>query len=286
MTKLAGFLGRRRRWVVAGLGRDRRPRAAVRLAPDRSPDRRRLRRPRQPVEGGQRLARRATSARSADGIAVLLQAEPGATPAAARRRRRRGSPRRRRARRGDAPARGRAPRRGAAAAHRHRDAAAAQRPVLRPADRLGDDPAHRPRPRHRRRPGHHLPRRPADDLGRHAGALEGRPRQSRGGWLPDRRADPARRLRLARRSGAAAGARLRQRDRHRRADLLHLAEHGDLGLRHQHGLDDRDRGRDRLLALHPRPLPRGAAGRPQRGGRARARRWRPRGWRSPSPASP
>ena len=83
--------------------------------------------------------------------------------------------------------------------------------------------------------------------------------KGRGGRLPDRRADPARRLRLARRRGAAAGARLRQRDRHRGADLLPLAADGDLGLRHQHGLDDRDRGGDRLLALHPRPLPRGAA---------------------------
>ena len=51
--------------------------------------------------------------------------------------------------------------------------------------------------------------------------------------------------------------------RHRRAHLLHLAADDDLGLRHQHGLDDRDRGRDRLLAVHPRPLPRGARRRPQ-----------------------
>ena len=43
----------------------------------------------------------------------------------------------------------------------------------------------------------------------------------------------------------------------------------DLGLRHQHGLDDRDRRRGRLLALHPRPLPRGARGRPRLPRRAR-----------------
>jgi RND superfamily putative drug exporter len=73
--------------------------------------------------------------------------------------------------------------------------------------------------------------------------------------LPDRRPDPPRRLRLARGGGAAARARLRQRHGHRGADLLHLPADGDLGLRHQHGLDDRDRGRDRLLAFHPRPLP-------------------------------
>ena len=39
----------------------------------------------------------------------------------------------------------------------------------------------------------------------------------------------------------------------------------DLGLRHQHGLDDRDRRRRRLLALHPRPLPRGARSRARAG---------------------
>ena len=88
--------------------------------------------------------------------------------------------------------------------------------------------------------------------------------------LPDRRDHPARRLWLARRRGAAAGARLRQRDRHRGADLLHLAADGDLGLRHQHGLDDRDRGGDRLLAVHPRPLPRGACGGPRAEEAARA----------------
>ena len=59
--------------------------------------------------------------------------------------------------------------------------------------------------------------------------------------------------------------------RHRRPHLLHLAADDDLGLRHQHGLDDRDRGRDRLLALHPRPLPRGArAGRDSDEARAEA----------------
>ena len=78
------------------------------------------------------------------------------------------------------------------------------------------------------------------------------------GGFPDRRDHPASRLRLTRRRGAAAGAWLRQRDGHRGADLFHLAADRDLRLRHQHGLDDWDRGGDRLLALHPRPLPRRA----------------------------
>ena len=99
----------------------------------------------------------------------------------------------------------------------------AQLRLARRADRLGGRPARRPRPGHRRRRGHALPGRAADGLGGDAGALQGRPRQGGGERLPDRRADPARRLRLAGRRGAAAGARLRQRDRHRGPDLLHLA---------------------------------------------------------------
>ena len=60
----------------------------------------------------------------------------------------------------------------------------------------------------------------------------------------------------------------------------------DLGLRHQHGLDDRDRRRDRLLAVHPRPLPRGARRRAATATRRAPRRSRPRASPSPSPASP
>ena len=202
-------------------------------------------------------------------IAVLLQAEEGAGAAA----RAAAVDRVRHAVAGldkvTLPRGRRPPGRGCAAADRDGDAAAAQRKVLRSPDRFGRRTARRPRPRHRRRRGDHLPRRAADDLGRHAGALEGRPGESGGRRLPDRRDHPARRLRLARRRGAATGARLRQRDGHRGADLLHLAAGRDLGLRHQHGLDDRHRGGDRLLALHPRPLPRGAGARPRHGAGAR-----------------
>ena len=90
--------------------------------------------------------------------------------------------------------------------------------------------------------------------------------------LPARPAHPAARLRLARRRRAAARARLRRRARHRRPDLRALAVDGDVGLRDQHGVDDRDRRRRRLLPVHRRPLP--------RGGRRRAARTRRRAaWR-------
>ena len=56
---------------------------------------------------------------------------------------------------------------------------------------------------------HDLPHRPARRLRRPSGALQGGPRAGREDRLPDRRADPARRLRLARGGLAAAGARLR-----------------------------------------------------------------------------
>ena len=57
-----------------------------------------------------------------------------------------------------------------------------------------------------------LPGRPAGAVGRHAGPLQGGPGGGRGHRLPDRAADPARRVRLAGRRRAAAGAGLRQRD--------------------------------------------------------------------------
>ena len=112
-----------------------------------------------------------------------------------------------------------------------------------------------------------------------AGAVQGGPGQGGVGRLPGRAADPAVRVRLAGRRGAAARARVRLRARHRRADLRALAGDGDVGLRDQHGVDDRHRRGGRLLAVHRRPLPRGDRGRP----RARATRAR---WRWPRPASP
>ena len=107
--------------------------------------------------------------------------------------------------------------------NRDGDAAPAQRTVLGPSDRFGRRSARRPRSGHRRQRRHHLHGGAADDLGGHAGALEEGPVEGGGRWLPDRRDHPARHLRLARRGSAAAGAGLRQRDGDRGADLLHLA---------------------------------------------------------------
>ncbi len=286
MVRLAGFLGRRRRWVLAAWVAIVACCAADRLAADRSPDRGRLRRPRQRSRRRSATRSRMTSATRPARIAVLLQAGEDAEPAARAAAVGAGAPRRRRPREVTLPPA--AARRGELALQR---TGTAMLPLHseKSSDRQIDsatDLREDARSRHRRQRRDHLPRRAADDLGRHAGALQGRPVESRGGRLPDRRDHPARRLRLARRRRAAAGARLRQRDRHRGADLLPLAADRDLGLRHQHGLDDRDRGGDRLLALHPRPLPRGArraaATRTPRG----RRRSPPQAWRWPSPASP
>ena len=222
----------------------------------------------------------------ADGIAVLLRAEPGATAAQSER--------------GDAAgARARSPMSKEltlppAAARRAKRSfcelaprcCPAQQPLRGRADRLGDDAARRARPG-RRQGGvtTYLAGQPTIWAGMQELSKEDLAK-AESARLPDRRADPAGRLRLARRRGPAAGARLRQRDGHRRAHLLHLAGDGDLGVRHQHGLDDRDRGGDRLLALHPRPLPRGAASRAASPTTPARRRSRLRAWRSPSPASP
>ena len=102
-------------------------------------------------------------------------------------------------------------------------------------------------------------RRPGRAVGGDAGPDQGGPREGRDGRLPDRAADPARRLRLVRRGRAPAGARDRLRAADRRADLRPRADDGDVGLRDQHGVDDRDRRRGRLLAVHRRALPRGGA---------------------------
>ena len=231
----------------------------------------------------ERIRRRGRTA-----IAVVLSGRRVGEPGRAGRGGRAGARRGRRGRRAQPAARRRAPRRGAAAAHGHGLLPAAQlAESRRRADRLGDDPARRPRPRRRRRTAvtPYLAGQPTIWAGMQELSKEDLAK-AEASRLPDRRPDPARRLRLARRRGAAARARLRQRDRHRRPDLLHLAADGDLGLRHQHGLDDRDRGRDRLLALHPRPLPRGARAPGASRTRPAPRRSRPRAWRSPSPASP
>ena len=61
---------------------------------------------------------------------------------------------------------------------------------------------------------------------------------------------------------------------------------GDVGLRDQHGLDDRDRRRRRLLPVHPRPVPRGGAPRRERLGGPRRGALDLRASRSRSRASP
>ncbi len=105
-----------------------------------------------------------------------------------------------------------------------------------------------------------VPDRAGGAVGRAPGRLQARPRAGRADGLPDRPADPARRLRFPGRGGAAAGARLLLRAGHGRPDLLHLAGDGHVGLRDQHGVDDRDRRRGRLLAVRAGPLPRGDRG--------------------------
>ena len=116
------------------------------------------------------------------------------------------------------------------------------------------------------------PHRPGRAVGRPAGALQGGSRGRRDDGLPDRRAHPAGRLRVAGRGGAAARARPGLRPGHRRADPPALALDGDVGLRHEHGLDDRHRRGRRLLAVRPGALPRGdpRGRRAARGARPRA----------------
>ena len=120
-------------------------------------------------------------------------------------------------------------------------------------DRRGDAPPSRARPhdahgadaRHRR----------ARDLVELPGRVEEAARTRRGDRLPAHPPDPARRLRDARRRGRAARPRVRGGVPHRRRHLRAVALVRDLGLRHEHGVDDRHRRRGRLLALHRQPLP-------------------------------
>src|SRR5690349_21392579 len=72
----------------------------------------------------------------------------------------------------------------------NRDAAAAHQPHRRPTDRRRRQAPLRPRTGDRPGWGDDLSRRPADDLGRIPGTLEGRPRRSRDERLPDRRDHP------------------------------------------------------------------------------------------------
>ncbi len=152
--------------------------------------------------------------------------------------------------------------------------------------RRGRDPQERRHPRGRRRGVPDPPRRPAGPVGRHAGPLEGGPREGRGHRLPDRLHRAAADLRLRRRGAAAAQPRLHRRGHHRRDRLLPRAGDPDVDLRDQHLVDARHRRRGRLLVVRARR----ATGRRSRQARPRTRRARSRcgppasPW--PSPASP
>ena len=177
---------------------------------DRAPHQRRLHRPRLRLRGRRRGARRTSRAPSASRSPSWSRARDGASAADVRAQidrvdavgraacRTSSSPTARRPRpsasAGAVADRDRAPR---------RDAATRTRRPTSPwtcarSSASGEGPR-------RRRPD--LPRRPAGAVGRHAGPLQGGPRGRRGHRLPDRAADPARRLRLARGGGAAAGPR-------------------------------------------------------------------------------
>ena len=152
--------------------------------------------------------------------------------------------------------------------------------------RRGRDPQERRHPRGRRRGVPDPPRRPAGPVGRHAGPLEGGPREGRGHRLPDRLHRAAADLRLCRRGAAAAQPRLHRRGHHRRDRLLPRAGDPDVDLRDQHLLDARHRRRGRLLVVRAGALPGGDQGKARpRTRRARSRCGRPASpW--PSPASP
>ena len=182
------------------------------VAPVRPPHRRRLRRPRLAVEGGRRRARpRLRRRRARDARRGARAASRAATAGGARGAR----PRRRAAADGGRTSRS-TPRRGRGrAAGRRLGRATLVVPLRSTVDEDADRRRHRPARRARRRR-----RRRATGVAPHLvgqGALwaglqdvsKERPREGRAHRLPDRAADPARRLRLARRRRAAARARRR-----------------------------------------------------------------------------
>ena len=117
----------------------------------------------------------------------------------------------------------------------------------------------------RRRPG--VRGRPVGAVGGHAGAPAGGPREGRGGGLPGDPDRAAGGLRLAAGRAAAGRPRRRRGGRHRRRRVLPRAGDHDVGLRDQRRVDARHRRRGRLLAVPALALPRGGA----RGRRPRAR---------------
>ena len=215
------------------------------------------------------------------------RAAAGRAPRCSCARRSRASPTRppaRRRRRADAgrPRRGRPRRRRGAPVRR----AAAKSPcredsVLRRGQAPARASARRRRPARRRGD---APDRPGRAVGGAAGGLQDGPRQGRVDRLPDRAADPARGVRVVRRGRAAARTGRRLGAHHRRRHLPALAVDGHVGVRHEHGLDDRDRRGGGLLAVRPRPLPRGDPGGAGRDGGARDRDGDVRASPSPSPA--
>ena len=248
------------------VGRAARRRRLVLAPPDRPSLRRRLGGAGQPVDPRVEAAR-------------LVPRGDAADVHAARHRRHAGG-------RAGAPCRGRSGGAGPAPPPARRPRAARRR--------QGGAAAHRLRRRHLERDRHgHSPAAPAraderdrtDAGARRAGRLvelpagvEAAAEARRGGRLPADPAHPRRGVRDGRRRGHPARARVRGRVPERRGHLLAVPRVRDLGVRHEHGLDDRDRRRGRLLAVHRQPLPaRAARGRDRAGGsRTRARELRDR----------
>ena len=272
MLRLDGVLRRRRRWVLARVGRRARRRAS--RSPPSSPttspaaataSRARSRRP-------SRTRSSATSTRPAARRSPPCSSRARA-PALARdldrvdaRRPRRAA---RRAAQRDALARAARGRRGAAATRRSSSRSPSRRQEQDAID-IADRPARAPRPRRGGRRGVHLVGQSALWARMQEVAKEDVEKAERAGF-------PIVALILLAVFGSLAAASLplalglRLGARHRRADLRAVAHDGDERLRHEHGVDDRDRRRRRLLALRPRALPRGDPRRPRARRRARGR---------------
>ena len=229
MLRLDALIRRRRRCSSRAWALDRARRAAVRRAPVRPPHRRRLRRAGLAV-GRRRSTRSSATSTRAQGatLAAVLVPHAGRDDRRAARARSRASTRRPAT---PATSRSRPP------PARRRCASCARdgpRTLVVPlATDVGDSDAIDVAVDLRKQLG--IADQPATRRSRTTSSArarcgpgmqdlsQGGPRAGRVDRLPDRAADPARRLRLARRGAAAGRARLRRRARHRRADLRALA---------------------------------------------------------------